>query len=139
MSPAGADLSRDAIEARRLAKVKTGRAGGWTGAELIDVAAATFREAKHLAKLANKRVRPARARRASDKADEALRQAATQIRLAERIPLDGGYLHHLTVRQIDRVKAEVGQAFDNDDAALAVDTHRRIQQQRARRKRAGAG
>jgi len=61
-----------------------------------------------------------------------LRTAAAQIRLAQATPLDRGYLHALDLPRIQTIKEEVGRAFAEDSAALAVDTHRRILDQRQR-------
>lgn len=118
------DLSRSAIAERRTNESFTGR-------QLIGRAASVFDEAKRLQKVALGRS-GSRAQRASDKADDALRVAATQIRLAQLVPLDRGYLHALSLDRVQTVKAEVVRAFDTDPAALAVDTHRRIQDQRNR-------
>jgi hypothetical protein len=130
------DLSRGAIAARQAAKAKTGLDGGFTGAQLVAAADRVFNEAKRLRKVANGRS-GRRAQRASDKADEALRTAATQIRAAQKTPLSRGYLHALALDEIQRLKTEVSRAFDEDPAALAVDTHRRIQDQRNRMRAEG--
>lgn len=125
------DLSRDAIAARRTEASLTGR-------QLIGRAAAIFDEAKRLQRVALGR-HGLRAQRASDRADDALRTAAAQIRLAQLVPLDRGYLHALAHDKIQTVKAEVSRAFDQDPAALAVDTHRRIQDQRTRTRHEAGG
>lgn len=129
-APAATDLSLDAIRTRQ----KSG--GGMTGWELVNTAAAVYREAQRLAKLATTRSGK-RAERASSKADEALRTAAAQIRLAQACPLGRPYLHALDLAKIQTIKDEVGRAFMDDPAALAVDTHRRIQDQRNRQRAEG--
>lgn len=112
--------------------VAAGAAGdNLTGRELAGRARRVFDEAKRLRKVATRRLGP-RAARASERADEALRTAAVQIRLAQATPLDRGYLHALDLERIQTIKAEVSRAFDADAAALAVDTHRRIRDQRLR-------
>lgn len=113
------DLSADAIAARAAAG-----GGGLTGRQLYQNARRVFERAQTL----RKRRRPAALR----KAGEALQTAAVQIRLAQMTPLDRGYLHALDLPRIQTVQAEVGRAFANDPAALAVDTHRRIRDQRLR-------
>lgn len=127
-----ADLSRGAIAARRIAKAQTGQAGGLTGHQLVLAAIDVFAQAARLAKVATRRGAFGRALRASERADEALRTAAVQIRLAALTPLDRGYLHALDLATIQTVKADVVKAYNEDEAALAVDTHRRIDDQRAR-------
>jgi hypothetical protein len=127
------DLSPDAIAARQ----RTGN-GGMTGRQLIDTADVVFARAKRLAKAALRAPSGRRRAKLSRTADDALRSAAVQIRLAERTPLDRSYLHALDLAVVQTVKAEVGKAFDIDDgAALAVDTHRKIQDQRERARREG--
>jgi hypothetical protein len=121
------DLSPDAIAARRRAG-----GGGPTGRQLGETAARVFDQAQKLAKIAQRPGRPSRRRRASEQADAALRTAAMQIRLAQLTPLDRGYLHALDLERIQTIEQEVGRAFDRDAAALAVDTHRRINDQRTR-------
>lgn len=125
----GVDLSPEAIAARRAAG-----GGGHTGAELIDRAGRVLDRANQLAKVAS-RGKSRRAQRASAAADQALLTAAKQIRTAERTPLDRGYLHALTIEQLQTVDAEVTKAMREDSAALAVDTHRRIREQKLRRMR----
>lgn len=49
-------------------------------------------------------------------------------------PLDRPYLHALSLDRVQDAEAEVVAAFVKDSAALAVDTHRRIQDQRMRAK-----
>lgn len=128
------DLSRDAIAARRRAAAKLGGDGaGHTGSELIDVSARVFDRAKQLQKAANARPRGKRREKLDRKADEALLTAATQIRLAGMTPLDRGYLHVLTIKQIENARRQAIALYDRDPAALAVDTHRRIQIERRRR------
>lgn len=139
--PTLADLSPEAIRARAEAKAQahmTGQPdGGWTGYQLV-------KKAAEFLDIANRNMRIARGRqgarraRAEHKADEALRAGATCIRLAGATPLATGYLHALTLDKIQTCKAEVGKAFDEDPGALAVDTHRRIQDQRARVRAEGA-
>lgn len=112
--------------------VAAGDAGdNLTGRELAGRAARVFDEAKRLRKVATRRQGP-RATSAGVRADRALVTAATQIRLAQMTPLDRGYLHAVDLARIQVVKAEVTAAFERDAAALAVDTHRRIQDQRNR-------
>lgn len=121
------DLSPAAIAAR-----KQQPDGGATGRELVDRAARVFGEAKRLAKVATKRNPGPRREKASARADDALRTAATQIRIAQCCPLDRGYLHALDLERIQTIKAEVGEASLADPGALAIDTHRRIIDQRQR-------
>lgn len=132
------DLSRDAIAARQHAARETGRAGGYTGRELIDIAGRQLEEANRLRAIATRRsdnrLRRAQASRA---ADEHLIRAALQIRLAQATPLDRGYLHHLSLDRVQNVREEVAHAFADGPADLAVDTHRRIEEQRTRRRREG--
>lgn len=128
--PAAADLSPAAIAARR-----TG--DSLTGLQLVYRAAAVLQEANRLRRVANARS-GRRAASASGRADDALRTAAVQIRLAQLVPLARGYLHTLALDRVQTVKEEVGRAFDRDPGALAVDTHRRIQDQRARIRAEGA-
>ena len=123
---AAVDLSTPAIAARREAG-----GAGLTGRELAGHARDTFNRAKQLRMVANRRMGK-RAARAAEQADAALRTAAAQIRLAQLTPLDRGYLHALSLDKIQTVQAEVGRAFDQDAGALAVDTHRRIQDQKMR-------
>jgi hypothetical protein len=130
------DLSRDAIAARRKAKAETQRDGGYNGSELIDVAARVFDEAKRLRKVGDRRA-GRRAAAAYERADQALLTASVQIRLAQLTPLDRPYLHHLALDRIQKVKEEVQRAYHADAAVLAVDTHRRIQDQRNRRRAEG--
>src|SRR5205085_126122 len=93
--------------------------------------AAAAAQASRLRKVAQRRSGK-RAKRAERLADEALRTAAAQIRLASVCPLNRGYLHALTIQQVQTAKAEAGAAFGENPAALAVDTHRRIREQRLR-------
>ena len=123
---AGVDLSADAIAARREAG-----GAGLTGRELAGRARDTFNRAKQLRTVANRRMGK-RAVRAAEQADKALLTAAAQIRLAQLTPLDRGYLHALSLDKIQTVQAEVSRAFDQDAGALAVDTHRRIEDQKMR-------
>lgn len=112
--------------------VAGGREGrNLTGRELAARARRVFDEAKRLRKVATRRQGP-RAASAAQRADDALRTAAVQIRIAQATPLDRGYLHALPLERIQTIKAEVSRAFDADAAALAVDTHRRIRDQRLR-------
>lgn len=126
-----ADLSPEAIEARRRADLKGGDA---TGLQLLERADLVFSQAKRLQRQASRASSRRRMGRLSEKADDALRTAATQIRIAQACPLNRGYLHALDLGKIQTIKAEVGKAFDDDPGALAVDTHRRIQDQRMRAK-----
>jgi hypothetical protein len=128
------DLSPDAIAARRNARERTGREGGYTGRELVGVADKTLRSAHKLRRLAERRANRSRAahEKTLERARDALRTAAVQIRIAQVVPADKGYLHHLSLDRIQAIKAEVGRAFDEDEAALAVDTHKRIRDQRQR-------
>lgn len=137
--PGAADLSRDAIAQRRIAKAQSGQDGGLTGHQLILAAVEVFDQAKRLARVAQRRGAFGRASRASDRSDDALRTAAVQIRLAAVTPLDRGYLHALDLQTIQTIKSEVSRAYDVDEAALAVDTHRRIEDQRARARAETAG
>lgn len=131
-----ADLSLEAIAARQRAGAKTGTHGGWTGAELVDVAAGVFDGAKRFAKLAARRDRKSRADAASKRADQALVAAAIQIRVAQLCPLDRPYLHALSLDRIQNVRDEVAKAFEAGAPELAVDTHRRIQAMRMKVKAA---
>jgi hypothetical protein len=136
------DLSKEAsdrrLAAQREAKRKTGHDGGLTGTQLIDRAAQVFDVANRLQKQTQRTPAGRRRDQVNARADEALRTAAVQIRIAQATPLDRGYLHALDLPKIQQTKAEVGRAFDTDPAALAVDTHRRIQDQRNRRRVEGA-
>lgn len=127
----GADLSAAGRAARLQAKAKTGRDGGFTGRELIQAAAGNFKEAQRLAAVARRRRRRS-SKSADRRSEELLLNAAAQIRIASVCPLDRPYLHALTLDRIQTAKAEVQRAADVDIAALAVDTHRRIQDQRQR-------
>jgi hypothetical protein len=126
------DLSKEAIAARQKAKARTQRDGGWTGRELTSIAADALQEANRLAKVTMSRPPGRRRDRASAKADQMLMQAAAQIRIAQLCPFDRGYLHALDLEQIQRVKDQVARAFQTDPGVLAVDTHRRVQDQRNR-------
>lgn len=130
-SPAVPELTPAAIAARREARLKTGRDGGYTGREMLDIAARNFNEANRQRKVATNRL-GRRAEKAQAKADEWLRTAATQIRISQATPLDRPYLHALSLDRIQRIKGEVVAAFNKDSAELAVDTHRRIHDQRNR-------
>lgn len=131
---AAVDLSAPAIEARRRARAQGGDS---TGRQLIDRADVTFSAAKRARRQADRAGAGRRATRLADRADEYLRNAAAQIRIAQACPLDRGYLHALDLAKVQRIKAEVSRAFEEDAAALAVDTHRRIQDQRMRTKAEG--
>lgn len=124
------DLSPQAIKARLEAE---GEGTNATGRQLIFRAARVFKQAEKLTQLALSRP-PAsrRARRLHDQADDALRTAAVQIRIAAATPLERGYLHAMPINKLQDVEEEVARAFAHDPAALAVDTHRRIKQQRLR-------
>lgn len=134
-APSLADLSPEAIRARAEARAQahmTGQPdGGWTGYQLVQKAAEFLDVANRNMRIAKGRVGKRRAR-AERKADEALRAGAVCARLASATPLATGYLHALTLDKIQTCKAEVAKAFDQDAGALAVDTHRRIADQRAR-------
>lgn len=125
------DLSPGAIAARERAR-RNGRDGGYTGREMIQAAASVFDRAKQLRKVGDRRPPGKRRQRAHDKADEALATAAAQIRIAQAIPLDRAYLHAMTLDRIQEIRGEVAAAMGENPAALAVDTHRRIQGQRSR-------
>lgn len=129
---AAADLSSAAIAARRAAG-----GGGQTGSELIDLAGRVFDAAKRLAKQAQRAPVGRRRQKLSAKADEALMTAAKQIRVAERTPLATRYLHAVTLDQIQTIDAEIARAMTEDAGALAIDTHRRIADQRNRRRAEG--
>jgi hypothetical protein len=132
------DLSTEAIEARQHAKNATGRDGGYTGSELIDAADVVLKRAHRLQQQANaRRARGKRtgARKLDDQADLAMVQAAVQIRIAARVPLDRPYLHVLSLDQIQDVRETVARIFnDQGSARLAVLTHTMIDDQRARRR-----
>lgn len=130
--PAGADLSPAAIAARAEQRAKGGDSGGHTGFELIRISARVFDRAKQLRKVAQQRPPGARREKAERRADEALVTAATQIRIAGMTPLDRGYLHVLTVGQLEHAKRDAIAGYEQNPAALAVDTHRRIQTERRR-------
>jgi hypothetical protein len=123
------DLSREAISARQRAELRGGDA---TGAQLVTRADLVFSQAKRLARQAQRASTARRRAKLDATSDEALVTAATQIRIAQLCPLDRGYLHAVDLSRIQTVRAEVAAAFDEDPAALAVDTHRRIQDQRMR-------
>lgn len=139
--PTLADLSPEAIRARAEIQAQAHRTGqpdgGWTGDQLVKKAAEFLDIANRNMRIAKGRVGKRRAR-AESKADEALRAAAVCARLAGATPLQTGYLHALTLDKIQTCKAEVAKAFDQDAGALAVDTHRRIADQRARIRAEGA-
>lgn len=126
-----ADLSKEAIAHREKLRLQGGREGGFTGRELITVAGKIFAEAKRQARVAGQRSGK-RAQRARAQADQALMTAAAQIRLAQICHLDRPYMHTISLEQIQQAKAEAEHAYQADPAALAVDTHRRIQAQRQR-------
>lgn len=127
------DLSPNAIAKRR--EAATDPEKNPTGRELIARAARVFDAAQKLQKTASRRPPGARrTRRMSERADEALRSAALQIRVAAMTPLDRPYLHALPLDRVQAAEEEVVRAFANDPAALAVDTHRRIRDQRMRAK-----
>jgi hypothetical protein len=129
-SPAVPDLSAEAI---RLRHEQEGEGKNATGRQLTFRAARVLAQANKLQQTVQRRgLQTRRGRRASEQADEALRTAAVQIRIAGRVPLDRGYLHALSVQQIQAIEEEVGRAFEADPAALAVDTHRRIRELRIR-------
>lgn len=127
---AAVDLSAQAIAARHVADAAGD--GDCTGRELVARAGRVFAEAQRLAKVASKRGPGRRGAKASRVADEALVTAACQIRLAALCPLNRPYLHALTIEQIQTVQAEVTAAARVDIAALAVDTHRKVRDQRNR-------
>lgn len=127
------DLSASAITKRREAESDDQK--NPTGRELIARAARVFDAAQKLQKTANHRPPGARrTRRMNEKADEALRTAALQIRVAAMTPLDRRYLHALSIESVQAAEDDVVRAFLFDPAALAVDTHRRIRDQRMRAK-----
>lgn len=127
------DLSPDAIRRRREAESDPQK--NPTGRELIARAGRVFEQAKKLQKIASRRPPGSRrSRRMSDDADEALRSAALQIRIAAMTPLDRGYLHAISLDRLQAAEDEVVAAFVKDPAALAVDTHRRLRDQRTRAK-----
>lgn len=133
-----ADLSPVAIAARAAAKAKTGQDGGYTGQQLITVAAGVFDQANRARKQADRTPPGHRRQKLEALADEALRTAALQIRLAQLTPLDRGYLHALDLPRIQTAREDVGRIFAADPAALAVDVHRRIADQRQRLRAEGA-
>jgi hypothetical protein len=132
-----ADLSRAASDLRRTLVAKGDPDGGATGKLLTERAIRVFDRAKLLQKTSDRAPAGRRRRRASDQADQALVTAAMQIRLAQATPLDRGYLHHHPLERIQEVRAEVTAIAARDLAALAVDTHRRIRDQRIRCKQEG--
>jgi hypothetical protein len=133
----GVDLSAKAIAARARARERTGSDGGYTARQLIERSDLVFARAKRLAKVAG-RTPGRRGEKASAKADDALRTANLQLRIAQATPLDKGYLHHLSLERIQILTDEVVALFKEDEGAtLAVDTHRRLQDQRMRLKAEG--
>lgn len=128
---AAVDLSREAIAARTDGENVTGR-------QLVARAGSVLERANALAKQASSCDNRVMRRRLSDTADQALVTAAVQIRLAQLVPLDKPYLHALTLEQVQTVKAEVTTVAALNLAALAVDTHRRIADQRQRIRAEGA-
>lgn len=129
----GVDLSPAAAAARARASERTGRDGGYTGRELIEQADLKLARANRLAKVAQRTTGHRKRRAKADRdSDELLLAAAVSIRLAELCPLSRPYLHALALPQIQTVKGEVTAAFQADPGALAVDTHRRINDQRTR-------
>lgn len=135
------DLSPEAV-ARRQRSQRRGRGhGGATGRELTKTADEILQAALGLRKRAgtvDNRVERAKLIR---RAQEGVLTAATQIRIAQRCPVDGGYLHHLTLTQIQECEREARAVIREDRApywgALAVDTHRRIAEQRERARAGG--
>lgn len=124
------DLSKEAILERRRTEARTGREGGPTGRELAATASQVFNRAKQLRKIAERRKPGRRRQTAERRADEALQTAATQIRIAIDCPPDRPYLHALSLKQIQEIKRYVIAYYNQDPAALAVDTHRMIQRYR---------
>lgn len=134
------DLSLEAIQRRQAAERRGQGHGGLTGRQLVASAAARLKNANRKMRIAAGRS-GARADRAVQQAKHEALNAAVQIRIAERVPADQGYLHHMTIQQIQACEAEARKIVaDNDDeawAALAVDTHRRVQQERTRHSHGG--
>lgn len=127
-----ADLSPAAIEARRKTKDAGGGEGGPTGFELYQRARRVFDRAQQLQRTAERRPPGKRRQAALRKAGDALVSAAAMIRLAQATPLDRPYLHALALDKVQTIEAEVHHAAGEDIAALAVDTHRRINDQKHR-------
>ena len=134
------DLSLDAIQRRQAAQKRGQGHGGMTGRQLVASAGAHLKNANRQARIATGRT-GARKAAAERKGKHALLTAAVQIRIAERVPADRGYLHHLTIQQIQKCEEEAQRLVAGDEwdrwASLAVDTHRRIQQERSRHSHGG--
>lgn len=128
---AAVDLSLEAIAARTDGENVTGR-------RLVALADEVMQHANKLAKRARGQDNLVQRRRLSDTADLALVTAAVQIRLAQLVPLDKPYLHALSLEQVQTVKGEVTTVAALNIAALAVDTLRRIAEQRQRIRAEGA-
>lgn len=132
------DLSPEAVE-RRVASQKRGKGhAGSTGRQLIVAAGGVFDRANQLLKVSQKRPPGPRRNAAAQKAVQAMLTCSVQLRIAERTPLDKGYLHHLTVQQIQACEAEVHRLAAQDFAALAADAQRRLNDQRLRARTEGA-
>lgn len=132
------DLSPEAVRRRQAARKRGIGHGGSTGRELIHLAGQVFDQANRLMKVAQNRPAGRRRDAALRNATKAMLTCAVQLRIAERTPLDKGYLHHLSVQDIQRCEAEVHQAAATDIAALAADAQRRLNDQRLRARTEGA-
>lgn len=124
------DLSPEAIRLRHEAE---GEGKNATGRQLAARAGRVLAQAEKLTRqLLQRPPNARRTKRMHAAADDALRTAAVQIRIAARVPLDRGYLHALDIRAIQDIEEEVARLFAADPAALAVDTHRRVREQKLR-------
>lgn len=103
--------------------------GGPNGRQCIYRARDQLDESQRLSAAARKRHR--KQRRAAARA--ALAGAAGAVRIAALTPLDEGYLHALTLQQLQAVRAEVEEAIGDGRPErwreLLLDTGRRVQAQ----------
>jgi hypothetical protein len=125
----GVDLGRESVaqrvEARR-------RGGAKTGRQLIEEAATILGRANEYADRW-RRTRPGALRDRYDKlSEEALVTAAVKIRIAQATPLERSWAEHLDHAKVQTIKNEVAAAMGYDQGALALDTQRRVREQRIR-------
>jgi hypothetical protein len=133
------DLSKDAIKARQTSERRGNGPQGLTGRQMGQRARSVLEAAQRARRTGNKRPAGARRNAALKKSAEALVTAATQIRIAAATPLDKGFLHHLSINEIQDIEREVHRlaagGTDEAMALLAVDTHRRVEQEKVRASR----
>jgi hypothetical protein len=131
LGPQVPELTRQAVGLRN------SRAGQLTAREMGDQAGRVLDAAHRAQRIAAKRRGGRREDAARRRAAEALLTAAVQIRLAAATrDLERRPLHALTVQQVQAAEADVRRIIADDTreqwGALAVDTHRRVQEHRAR-------